>query len=75
MTRAEQIDNPIIDFLFTSPKKDEGLGIKSINITIIIYETKLHHCLLEYKIKFKEMYGKLKNFVNVELIGDSLIIF
>jgi hypothetical protein len=75
VTRAEQIENPIMDFLFTSSQKSEGYGIYSINITIIIYETKLHHCLLEYKIKFMEENGKFKNFVNAELIGDSLIIF
>ena len=75
VTRAEQIENPMMDFLFTSSQKDEGHGIYSINITIIIYETKLHHCLLEYKIKFMEENGKFKHFVKAELIGDSLIIF
>jgi hypothetical protein len=76
VTRAEQTENPIMDFLFSSSKKEHGYGLFSVNITIIIYETKLHHCLLEYRIYFEEdSNGKLHRFLKSELIGDSLIIF
>jgi len=54
ITREEHPESPIIDFLISSSKKDEGDGVFSVNITIIIYESDLHHCLLEYKITFKE---------------------
>jgi hypothetical protein len=59
-TRAEQIETTTMDFLFSSSKKLENKkkGIFSVNITIIIYESSIHHCLLEYKITFKEKEDK-----------------
>lgn len=75
ITRAEQIENPLMDFLFSSTKKEYKKGFFSVNITIIIYESELHHCLLEYKIHFEEKNGKLERFIQSELIGDSLVIF
>ena len=31
----------------------------SVNMTIIVYESELHHCLLEYKIFFQEDKNKM----------------
>ena len=56
-------------------KRKESDVVYSVNITIIIYETDLHHCLLEYKIYFVEQNGILEYFLKSELIGDSLVIF
>ena len=72
-----------MDFLFSSSKKEKD-GIYNVNLTVIIYESDLHHCLLEYKIYFEEesfvnnnnkRQQRLKRFLKAELIGDSLIIF
>jgi len=52
ITREETPESHLMDFLFSSSKIDEGRGVFSVNITIIIYESDFHHCLLEYKIYF-----------------------
>ena len=68
-----------MDFLFSSDKKtvkdDKGVSIHSVNITIVIYESLLHHCLLQYKINFEEENGEFKCFRPVEFIGDTLVVF
>jgi len=64
-----------VDATCSHSKREENDVVYSVNITIIIYETDLHHCLLEYKIYFVEQNSILKYFLKSELIGDSLVIF
>ena len=56
-TRAVKTDLSKMDFLFSSDKKQEQKNIFSIKITVVIYESDVHHSLLEYKIKFVEKDG------------------
>ena len=51
-TRTDNNDKHLMDYLFSSSMHDEGNGVCSVNITIITYESELHHCLTYYKIKF-----------------------
>ena len=44
-------------------------------MTIILYESNLHHCLLEYKIDFEIEDGQVKRFIGSELLGDTLVLF
>ena len=76
-TRAVKTDLSKMDFLFSSDKKQEQeqKNIFSINITVVIYESDVHHSLLEYKIKFVEKDGAFKMFHSTEFIGDTLVIF
>ena len=77
ITRVEQHDGPIMDFLFSSSETEcEEEDVYSINATIIIYESKDHHCLLEYRIKYRKTHNGVEFTDNTaELIGDSLVIF
>jgi hypothetical protein len=43
-------------------------------MTIVVYESDMHHCLLEYKIFFEEK-NKSIRLIRSEIIGDSLVIF
>jgi len=75
-TKESNSDKHLMDFLFSSSKKAEGNGVFSVNLTIVNYESGLHHCLTEYKLRFEEdKNGELERLIGAEIIGDTLVMF
>jgi len=65
-----------MDFLFSSSKKVEKNGVCSVNLTLVHYESSLHHCLTEYKLRFEEdKNGDLERLIDAQIVGDTLVMF